>query len=121
MANEAAVRMMQLVVARDGVLARPASDVMGPELLPLATALQHDLEGKTQLERVQFRAPARLHNHVQRLEPLRGHSPWLDPQTRCVNPLIRADCVGSPPRYQQPWVLRLAPARPGCTRAPDIC
>ncbi len=43
MATVAAVRIMQLVLARDGALERPASDVVRPELLPLARALQRDL------------------------------------------------------------------------------
>ncbi len=51
MATVAAVRIMQLVLARDGALERPASDVVRPELLPLARALQRDLEGKTRAQK----------------------------------------------------------------------
>ena len=47
MALVAAVRIMQLVLARDGGGGRPASDVLDPELLPFARALLHELEGKT--------------------------------------------------------------------------
>ncbi len=51
MATVAAVRIMQLVLARDGAFERPASDVMMPELLPLAIALLRQLEGKTQAQK----------------------------------------------------------------------
>lgn len=51
MACVAAVRIMQLVLARDGAGGRPASDVMADTLLPLATALQRDLEGKTKAQK----------------------------------------------------------------------
>lgn len=51
MACVAAVRIMQLVLARDGAGERPASDVMAADLLPLATALQRTLEGKTQAQK----------------------------------------------------------------------
>ena len=47
MATVAAVRVMQLVLARDGTCERPASDVLKPALVALAIALQHKLEGKT--------------------------------------------------------------------------
>ena len=47
MALVAAVRIMQLVLARDGGGGRPASDVLDPELLAFARALLHELEGKT--------------------------------------------------------------------------
>ena len=47
MATVAAVRVMQLVLARDGSSQRPASDVIAPSLLAPARALQHKLEGKT--------------------------------------------------------------------------
>ena len=43
----AAVRIMQLVLARDGAGKRPASDVIDDDLIPVATALQQSLEGKT--------------------------------------------------------------------------
>ena len=51
MALVAAVRIMQLVLARDGTLDRPATDVIEPGLVPLASALQHKLEGKTQAQK----------------------------------------------------------------------
>ncbi len=51
MACVAAVRIMQLVLARDGAGGRPATDVMTSDMLPLATALQRDLEGKTQAQK----------------------------------------------------------------------
>lgn len=51
MAMVAAVRIMQLVLARDGALPRPASDVIAPELVPVATALQRELEGKTEAQK----------------------------------------------------------------------
>jgi len=47
MAMVAAVRIMQLVLARDGALVRPASDVMAPDRLAVAEALVGELEGKT--------------------------------------------------------------------------
>ena len=43
----AAVRIMQLVLARDGALARPATDVLAAELVPFASSVQARLEGKT--------------------------------------------------------------------------
>jgi hypothetical protein len=51
MATVAAVRVMQLVLARDGTAERPASDVMAPPLMPLASALQRQLEGKTEAQK----------------------------------------------------------------------
>ena len=51
MATVAAVRVMQLVLARDGDGQRPASDVIAPALLAPARALQHKLEGKTQAQK----------------------------------------------------------------------
>ncbi len=51
MATVAAVRIMQLVLARDGSVVRPASDVMAVELLPLAIALVQQLEGSTQAQK----------------------------------------------------------------------
>lgn len=51
MAAVAAVRVMQLVLARDGDSQRPASDVIAPSLLAPARALQHKLEGKTQAQK----------------------------------------------------------------------
>lgn len=51
MATVAAVQIMQLVLARDGALERPATDVIAPEMIALAAALQHDLEGKTQAQK----------------------------------------------------------------------
>lgn len=47
MATVAAVRIMQLVLGRDGSAQRPASDLIAPALLPVASALQARLEGKT--------------------------------------------------------------------------
>lgn len=51
LASIAAVRIMQLVLARDGAGGRPASDVLEAELLPLASALQRQLEGKTEAQK----------------------------------------------------------------------
>jgi hypothetical protein len=47
LAMVAAVRIMQLVLARDGTLARPASDVIAPDRVAVAEALVRELEGKT--------------------------------------------------------------------------
>ena len=38
---------MQLVLARDGTVDRPATDVVAPDQLPMLEALQTRLEGKT--------------------------------------------------------------------------
>ena len=43
----AATRIMQLVLARDGTVDRPATDVVPKEQLPMLEALQRNLEGKT--------------------------------------------------------------------------
>ena len=43
----AATRIMQLVLARDGAVDRPATDVVAAEQLPVLEALQTRLEGKT--------------------------------------------------------------------------
>jgi hypothetical protein len=43
----AATRIMQLVLARDGTVDRPATDVVAAEQLPMLEALQTRLEGKT--------------------------------------------------------------------------
>jgi hypothetical protein len=51
MATVAALRILQLVLARDGSVVRPASDVMALELLPLAVALTRQLEGGTQAQK----------------------------------------------------------------------
>lgn len=51
MATVAAVRVMQLVLARDGTNQRPASDVVAPSFMAPARALQHKLEGKTQAQK----------------------------------------------------------------------
>ena len=51
MAMVAAVHIMQLVLARDGTLDRPATDVIAPGLMPVATALQRELEGKTRAQK----------------------------------------------------------------------
>ncbi len=51
MALVAAIRIMQLVFARDGRLERPASDVLGPEFIPFARTLLHTLEGKTEKQK----------------------------------------------------------------------
>lgn len=51
MAVFTAVKIMQLVQARDGQVDRPASDVVPPTHLPLAEALQTKLEGKTALQK----------------------------------------------------------------------
>lgn len=50
-ATLAAVKIMQLVHARDGRVDRPASDVVDPALLPVLAALQNRLEGKTALQK----------------------------------------------------------------------
>lgn len=46
-ATLAAVKILQLVLARDGRVDRPATDVIDPAHLPCAEALQATLEGKT--------------------------------------------------------------------------
>jgi len=51
MATVAAVRIMQLVLARDGTSERPATDVIAPSLMAPAKALQCKLEGKTQAQK----------------------------------------------------------------------
>ncbi len=51
MALVAAIRIMQLVFARDGRLKRPASDVLAPEFHPFARTLLHRLEGKTRKQK----------------------------------------------------------------------
>ena len=51
MATVAAVRVMQLVLARDGNCQRPASDVIAPSLVAPAKALQSKLEGKTKAQK----------------------------------------------------------------------
>lgn len=51
MAIVAAVRIMQLVLARDGTVDRPATDVMAGELLAFAIALVQQREGKTQAQK----------------------------------------------------------------------
>ncbi len=51
MAVMAAVRIMQLVLARDGTVDRPATDVMPAELLALAIVLVQQLEGTTQAQK----------------------------------------------------------------------
>jgi hypothetical protein len=43
----AATRIMQLVLARDGTVDRPATDVVAADQLPMLEALQSSLEGKT--------------------------------------------------------------------------
>jgi hypothetical protein len=43
----AATKIMQLVLARDGTVDRPATDVVAPEQLPVLEVLQASLEGKT--------------------------------------------------------------------------
>src|SRR5260370_28594609 len=43
----AARKIMQLVLARDGTVERPATDVVTPEQLPMLEAVQTSLEGKT--------------------------------------------------------------------------
>jgi hypothetical protein len=43
----AATKVMQLVLARDGAVDRPAIDVVAPEQLPVLEAVQTSLEGKT--------------------------------------------------------------------------
>jgi hypothetical protein len=43
----AATRIMQLVLARDGTVDRPATDVVAADQLPMLDALQISLEGKT--------------------------------------------------------------------------
>lgn len=43
----AASKIMQLVLARDGTVDRPATDVVAREQLPMLEALQRSLEGKT--------------------------------------------------------------------------
>jgi len=43
----AATKIMQLVLARDGTVDRPATDVVAPEQLPVLGVLQASLEGKT--------------------------------------------------------------------------
>jgi Transposase DDE domain len=43
----AATKVMQLVLARDGTVDRPATDVVAPDQLPMLQALQLRLEGKT--------------------------------------------------------------------------
>lgn len=43
----AATRIMQLVLARDGTVDRPATDVVAADQLPMLEALQTRLEGKT--------------------------------------------------------------------------
>jgi hypothetical protein len=43
----AATKIMQLVLARDGTVDRPATDVVAPDQLPMLQALQLRLEGKT--------------------------------------------------------------------------
>jgi hypothetical protein len=43
----AATKIMQLVLARDGTVERPATDVVTPEQLPMLEAVQTSLEGKT--------------------------------------------------------------------------
>ena len=43
----AATKIMQLVLARDGTVDRPATDVVAPDQLPMLEALQTRLEGKT--------------------------------------------------------------------------
>jgi len=43
----AATKIMQLVLARDGTVDRPATDVVAPDQLPMLEALQVNLEGKT--------------------------------------------------------------------------
>lgn len=47
----AAIKIMQLVHARDGQVDRPASDVVPSDQLPLLRALQAKLEGKTALQK----------------------------------------------------------------------
>lgn len=47
LATLSAVKIMQLVHARDGTVDRPASDVVASEQLPVLDALQARLEGKT--------------------------------------------------------------------------
>lgn len=43
----AATRIMQLVLARDGTVDRPATDIVTADQLPMLDALQSNLEGKT--------------------------------------------------------------------------
>jgi hypothetical protein len=43
----AATNILQLVLARDGTVERPATDVVAPEQLPMLEVLQSSLEGKT--------------------------------------------------------------------------
>jgi hypothetical protein len=43
----AATKIMQLVLARDGTVSRPANDVVAEDQLPMLEALQISLEGKT--------------------------------------------------------------------------
>ena len=50
-ATLAAVKIMQLVLARDGRVDRPASDLVPPQHIPLLAALQAQLEGKTDLQK----------------------------------------------------------------------
>jgi hypothetical protein len=47
----AATKIMQLVLARDGTVDRPATDVVAAEQLPMLEALQARLEGKTAKQR----------------------------------------------------------------------
>jgi len=113
----AAVRILQLVDARDGS-ERPASDVIDPEPIGPVAAIGKTLEGKTdrqkepardghpRLARLDRRPPRRLElllqaarpeDHGHRLAPARGHGLRLchrssrpcGSRARCVNPVAR--------------------------------
>jgi len=105
----AATKIMQLVLARDGTVNRPATDVVAADQLPMLEALQVRLEGKTAkqkepasgpldrlarldhcaprwLDRIRFRASAGSDHHAKRLVSLRTNGPRMEPQ-KCVHAL----------------------------------
>ena len=70
----AATKIMQLVLARDGTVDRPATDVVAVEQLPMLEALQIRLEGKTA---------------KQALDPRRsiGWLAWVVPRASVAGPV----------------------------------
>lgn len=54
----AATKIMQLVLARDGTVDRPATDVVPPEQLPMLEVLQTSLEGRTAKQKNPYPKPS---------------------------------------------------------------
>ncbi|MFZ2405103.1 MAG: IS4 family transposase [Methylobacter sp.] len=111
LATHAAVRTMQLTLARDANSSAQASDVFDPEEIDVMQRILPTLEGETEkqkklsssrlpcpsrmdrcpfgrMERICVRSQARPHHHAARLAACRGHLPGLETgYKRCVHRL----------------------------------